>query len=266
VSRKVLLAGLLEPLAARLEKSLGIALQVESVEPVAEWGGDGAPRFTIADVAQLPGIGVIGTVEAEKEQDWAFWQHLFGAWPLRSDSEQPLPDLVKLRCILGRTRMPLAELRGIPLGSLLLIEERTAGEGAVGVVLATEGQQQRVFRGQAKGSRIEIVSEEPQRKPAAEPPGMREAQLQVAAAGTHDARLQNIEELSVSVEFDLGEQTAALHVLKQVRPGFVFKLTQPVEQASVRIQANGQTIGYGQLIAVGEVLGVRVTAFLQDGS
>lgn len=262
ISRIVVVAGLVEPIFAQLESRHQLAGRIESVEPAQQWGEDGAPRFALKD--QAAGTQVVGTIDAETEEGWGAWLKLFETWPQRADHAAVAPSEARVRCVLGRTRLPIAQLRGIPVGGLLLIEEAMRSENAVGVVVKTEGLPGRVFRGRIDSDRMEIVSEESERPTAAAEAASSEAMLETAHVSAADTRMQNIDDLTVSLEFDLGEQSTALHVLKQVRPGFVFRLPQPITQASVRIQANGQTIGYGQLIAVGEVLGVRVTAFLQD--
>jgi type III secretion protein Q len=50
--------------------------------------------------------------------------------------------------------------------------------------------------------------------------------------------------------------------LRALRPGTVLELAQPLNQAVIRILANGMPVGEGHLIAVGNRLGVRVSRFI----
>lgn len=63
-------------------------------------------------------------------------------------------------------------------------------------------------------------------------------------------------ELPVTVEID----TLSLPVaqLSALRPGYVLELPVPVRHARVRLVSYGQTVGFGELVAVGEHIGVRV--------
>ena len=75
------------------------------------------------------------------------------------------------------------------------------------------------------------------------------------------AALDRLEELEVSLRFEVGDVSLALADLREVRPGYVFELPQPLKQSEVRIVAGGRILGTGTLIAVGNRLGVRVSSF-----
>ena len=56
----------------------------------------------------------------------------------------------------------------------------------------------------------------------------------------------------VRVGVSIGDTLAAL------QPGYVFPLAGPLEGANVTIRANGQAVGQGEVVAVGDTLGVRL--------
>lgn len=67
--------------------------------------------------------------------------------------------------------------------------------------------------------------------------------------------------LPVQVEFELGRTELSIGELADMQPGYVFPLATPLEGASVTIRANGRIAGRGELVAVGETLGVRLLSW-----
>ncbi len=67
--------------------------------------------------------------------------------------------------------------------------------------------------------------------------------------------------LPVQVEFELGRMQMTVGELSALQPGFVFTLPTQVEGANVHILANGQRMGRGELVAVGDTLGIRLVSW-----
>lgn len=67
--------------------------------------------------------------------------------------------------------------------------------------------------------------------------------------------------LPVLVEFELGRLELTLGELAGLQPGYVFALPAFVEGANVTIRANGRAAGRGELVAVGDTLGVRLVSW-----
>jgi type III secretion protein Q len=82
-----------------------------------------------------------------------------------------------------------------------------------------------------------------------------------AAGDALDPPLESLEGLEVTLRFEAGQLQLPLRELGQVKPGHVFDLGQPLTQSVVRIVAHGSVVGKGQLVAIGEQLGVRVIEF-----
>lgn len=68
-------------------------------------------------------------------------------------------------------------------------------------------------------------------------------------------------ELPVQVQFELGRIEVALEDLAQLQPGYVFALPAHLQGANVAIRANGREVGRGELVAIGDTLGVRLLAW-----
>lgn len=67
--------------------------------------------------------------------------------------------------------------------------------------------------------------------------------------------------LPVEVEFELGKVELRLSEIAALQPGYVFPLPARLEGANVTIRANGQVAGQGELVAVGDTLGVRLLSW-----
>ncbi|MGJ4729950.1 type III secretion system cytoplasmic ring protein SctQ [Luteimonas sp. SDU101] len=64
--------------------------------------------------------------------------------------------------------------------------------------------------------------------------------------------------LPVEVSFELGRTELRVGELSALQPGYVFPLAGALEGANVTIRANGQAVGQGEVVAVGDTLGVRL--------
>jgi type III secretion protein Q len=76
-----------------------------------------------------------------------------------------------------------------------------------------------------------------------------------AALGEHPVRL---EELDVPINFEIETSSLTLAELEGMEPGYVFELPMPARAATVRLTVYGQVIGLGELVSVGDQLGVRI--------
>lgn len=67
--------------------------------------------------------------------------------------------------------------------------------------------------------------------------------------------------LPVEVEFEVGKVELRLSDIAALQPGYVFALPVHLEGANVTIRANGRVAGQGELVAVGDTLGVRLLSW-----
>ncbi len=66
--------------------------------------------------------------------------------------------------------------------------------------------------------------------------------------------------MPVELCFHAGCLTTSYAEIRAVRPGYVFDLGQRLRDQTIDITANGALIGRGELVAIGEQIGVRLTA------
>jgi type III secretion protein Q len=72
-----------------------------------------------------------------------------------------------------------------------------------------------------------------------------------------------LDDLPVKLVFELGRVDLSLREIRQLAPGAVVALARPLEE-SVDVVANGRRIGRGNLIQVGDSLGVRLARLFED--
>jgi type III secretion protein Q len=75
----------------------------------------------------------------------------------------------------------------------------------------------------------------------------------------HGAQPIGINELQLPISFELDTARVSLSELAVMRPGYMIELDLPLNEIEVRLVCQGQTIGQGQLIAISDRVGVRIT-------
>lgn len=70
-----------------------------------------------------------------------------------------------------------------------------------------------------------------------------------------------LEQLPVTVSFDVGHKTFSLEELKSLKPGYTFSFEQEASKP-IFIRANGRLLGHGELVQIEEHVGVRIVGFI----
>ena len=79
-----------------------------------------------------------------------------------------------------------------------------------------------------------------------------------AEAGSGDSLARS---LPVQLAFDIGRLEVSVGDLASLQPGYVFALPAQLQGANVTIRANGRTAGRGEVVAVGDTIGVRLLSW-----
>jgi type III secretion protein Q len=183
-----------------------------------------------------------------------------GTAPARSVWIERLPVPIAVR--IGTTRLALGEMRGIGPGDILGIDDWHS-QGSALVVRCTTGRTGPGWTALAEGRRL-VVQPGADRMDVSNGAHMEEQAPAAQPIQHPDAAqppLSRLDSLEVTLRFEVGDVAVPLAELRTVAPGYVFELPQPLKQSEVRIVANGNCIGTGTLIAVGNRLGVRITTF-----
>lgn len=151
-------------------------------------------------------------------------------------AELPLP----LSAEAGRTRLTPAELAAAAPGDLLLLEEAPVARGRLDLVLGGVI----AMACELEGSSL-VFSGETRR---------RMAEGTVAAA-------ERLDEVPLELVFELGRMSLSLGELRTLAPGHVFALGRDLRHP-VDVMLGGRKIGEGELVQVGERVGVRLRSLI----
>jgi len=174
-------------------------------------------------------------------------------------------SLIPGRLILGRRRLPVDTLRALAPGDVLLRSLagtlRTvlarAGEGAreaaTGIVAWGTPGLMRVHAPVSIDGLTLSITKEPTMTDELDP--VRPDDL---LAPDQHANAIEIGELDLPVQFEVDTVALPLSQLYALRPGYVLELPTPVADAQLKLVTHGQTIGYGELVTVGDHLGIRI--------
>lgn len=175
----------------------------------------------------------------------------------------PVPIAVRI----GTTRLALGEMHGIEPGDIVGIDDWHS-QGSALVVRCTTGRHGPGWTALAEGRRLLVQAGADSTDSTdvsngahmEEQDPARQAQP-IPHPDAAQPPLSRLDQLEVTLRFEVGDVAVPLAELRAVAPGYVFELPQPLKQSEVRIVANGNRIGTGTLIAVGNRLGVRITTF-----
>ncbi|RZF23808.1 YscQ/HrcQ family type III secretion apparatus protein [Paraburkholderia sp. UYCP14C] len=192
------------------------------------------------------------------------------AWPLSGCT-------VPGRLILGSRRLPVDTLRALQPGDVLLRSlQPRSGAGHIVEACATHAAQGAAAESQAAplasttvawGSpglmRIHApVNIEGRRLSLTKEPIMTDELDPVRPddllAPDQQSNPIDIGELDLPVQFEVDTVALPLSQLYALRPGYVIELPTPVNEAQIKLVTHGQTIGYGELVTVGDHLGIRI--------
>jgi type III secretion protein Q len=174
------------------------------------------------------------------------------AWQLYRPPALPCDWTMPARLLLGQRRLPLALIETLTVGDVLALDGQTSAGSALDVQWVFGHARGRCWQAsaQAEGHRLTISG--------ATSVIDKRAEGADAAPALSDAGLA-MGEVEIPVNFEIDTVALPLADLASIRPGYVLELPMPARLATVRLVAYGQAIGHGELVAVGEQLGVRIT-------
>jgi type III secretion protein Q len=255
--RTILLADALHPATQALQDQLRQPIEWLAVEE--EESPPAANPLCFQVLRDDGSVAAQGYLQFDNPQALAALLPPFAAAPAL-----PLPAAfgglrMPLRFEIGHSRLQLQEVRSIAPGDIVGIEHWRSQGPALYAIASFGRVRDRVhaprIHGLAEGSRITVQS----------PGDAMTAHAESTAAGAPDEAsnlpLDRLDALEVTLRFEVGELDLTLGELKALKPGHVFELSQPLNRSTVRILAHGNVLGNGHLVAVGERLGVRVSAF-----
>ncbi|MBU9617273.1 type III secretion system cytoplasmic ring protein SctQ [Burkholderia multivorans] len=253
VIRAALLADLGAPLAATLQAATRQRVELlPPAEPAPAWhASPAALRFELrrADGAwRCHGALLFDGPDALA----VFFASAPAAPPDAAALYANLP--VPLAFELGRTALTAAELADVVAGDIIAIEHWRAHEQDLLCVAYVRAAPAWEITGRPAGNRLTVqrIREMP-----LEPPRTDSASAAAPDAPPADTP-RSLDGLAVDLRFELPPTSMPLGELGTLQPGAVIELPHGINQSVIHLVANGMLIGTGQLIAVGQKLGVRV--------
>jgi type III secretion protein Q len=153
------------------------------------------------------------------------------------------------RLRVHRRALSIATLHSLCSGDVVLMGAAGSGAESIHVLQYGTGITMQARTEVDFSQQAVTVSSEPELAADAEP----------AAAATDAQPLpEGLAELMLPVAFEIDTAALSLAELSSIRPGYVVELAVPLLEATVRLVCHGQTIGSGQLVAIGDQLGVRI--------
>jgi type III secretion protein Q len=160
---------------------------------------------------------------------------------------------VRLRIEMHGARFPLEELTAAEVGDVLVLGGLSHCWRNLQVVAEDSIDLKRRWSAEYDGERLRVN--------AALPYVSTESFMPESPA-TDSSALAGI---GVTVDFELGSTSLPLGELANLKPGYVFELSGNLNQVRVVIRANGTRVGYGELVAVGDVLAVQLLSVETNG-
>lgn len=188
--------------------------------------------FTLSDNA---GITTDGRLSFEKSM-----QVFFGG-TLRRDARECrlVEDIcrVQARCVIGSQYFTSEEIGELSKGDVLLYDLQSDEERPLRLSLQINNRLQYKAEYNSKG--IKIMSEEQY------------------SSIVKSVQVNDIEELSVRLDFDIGDLALSITELRDLRPGVILELEKD-KHSLVTIRNNGRAIAEAELVEIEGLIGVRI--------
>jgi len=253
--RLVLLADLLAPLVEQVERIARQPLEwlVQPHDPAATacgWASAGF-RLTRPGEGGSPTCGCLELENGEGLEAYAMAMSLppqsLALGGLRMD----------LSMVVGNTTLTLRELRSVCPGDLIAVDQWQSQDSVL-ICRVVVGRHVTRLKALVDDTRVTLMNWKGSAMAASD-------NDQSPVEGEVEAvALDRLDALDVQLRFEAGHLRVPLRELRSLQPGHVFELDEPINRGTVRIYAQGNLLGHGHLVGVGERLGVRVASITRD--
>jgi len=247
----------LAPLLDVAEGIAGRTLRIEAVAPAARWPGAVVLRLDGAlDGAVFTAFLALPPSGAATDAALALLRGL----PKR---DVPVPEIaLPLAWEAGITRLSAGQIAGLSPGDVVLPDLWHPKRRAIRLVLGTTHAAMAVA--DARRAKLRTTFRPIPAGPTARgTDGMTEATGQ-ATANEAETAGSGLDAVGLTLSFELGRQVMTLAELKDVGPGHILDLGVATDEA-VDLVVNGSRIGRGEIVTIGERLGVRVVRLFGQG-
>lgn len=187
-------------------------------------------------------------------------EKLIAKWlsqPLNSEYISNLFVTVAFRC--GYTSLSLHELSQLEIGSGIVLDDTTLGFQKIMAVVGEKFAQTctwQTIKPSLDGPLLKYLD------PLSARYTTGGYMMDESEDSGFEAMTATVGEVPVHLVFELGRTEVAINDLESMDSGYVFDLGKPLSQ-SVSILANGRRIGEGELVRVGDSIGIRVVRLVK---
>jgi type III secretion protein Q len=175
------------------------------------------------------------------------------AAPARLPLAETFVPVVAILCA-GAVRLPLRTLQDLHHGDVLIPDEFPFERGEAAL---TFGNRYRaITRLDETGARVRSALQHSK--------SIQEINAMEGKGAPRVVETDDLGDLEIQLTFELGRQTVELEQLRTIAPGYVFPLGRSPNDP-VDIVANGRRIGRGEIVRVGDGLGVRLIRLFDHG-
>ncbi|MGI9232120.1 MAG: FliM/FliN family flagellar motor switch protein [Woeseiaceae bacterium] len=180
-----------------------------------------------------------------------------------SDFLQRLP--VAIPIVVDRASFAVQELRQLEIGAVVRVQRRAfldigatlrLGIGGTELLVKVTGTQLTVVSIKTKATNV--ISDEERAMTSSEQTIDKSAD---DGATSNDGQRNpiDIESMPIDVRFEAGRLLTRYDELCRLQPGYTYELGQTLGENTINITANGVLIARGELVSIGDQLGVRIT-------
>ena len=258
--RAAYLNGLGTPLWEELEALTELSLEVLEVRPHSNMTV--SPECLGFELGRDPSgpatRGFLGFMDSDPERNAELQRVLVELSQREMSDARPLPIHFRLRwaAIAGTTKLPVAEVRVLEEQDVILIENVSRVANALECWLGVGPTRRFAGRATLRGGQLQLVQFGTGGKMNMTPPDSDATVLEEAGFG----------EIPVSLRFELAQWNSSLAEMANLAPGAVIDLGQRVDEHAVSVWVEQRCVGKGQLVAIGERLGVRLLSIFAGQS
>ncbi|MFN0065328.1 MAG: type III secretion system cytoplasmic ring protein SctQ [Chlamydiales bacterium] len=171
---------------------------------------------------------------------------------------------VEITFDVGETQLSIEEWKNVKLGDFVILDRCSYNpeEKKGGVTLNLGGQP--IFRGRIKSGGVKIsdypLYQEVENTMDEEMEELEVEDEKIALEGNFVSKKQDFEKLPINLKVEVGRVRMTVQELTELSPGNLIELNVAPEQG-VDLVVNGKKVGKGELIRMGESLGVRILSF-----
>jgi type III secretion protein Q len=169
----------------------------------------------------------------------------------------PLPTHPCLRwaAVVGSTRLSIAEVRGLEEHDVVLIDDAKPTPNALSCWLGAGPARRYAGRlAWRSGGQLQMLQF-----------GIGGGTKMGSDIDAAPAQLTAFDDIPVSLRFELAQWNASLAEIANLAAGAVLEIGQRIDEHAVSVWVEQRCIGKGQLVAIGERLGVRLVSVFADG-